>query len=63
MGRGSAEGCSGGQFEGQNNTVCPQSIREPLVLLVQSLGTVGPLKQPWLIRKEKHRHILCVKAE
>ena len=42
----------GGQFEGQNNIVGPQSIREPLFLLVQSVGTLGPLKQPCLIRKE-----------
>lgn len=34
MGRGLVEGYGGGQFEGQNNTPCPQSIREPLFQLV-----------------------------
>lgn len=51
-------GVLGGQFEGQNNIVCPQSIREPLFLLVRSQGTLGPLKQPRLIRKEKHKHVV-----
>jgi len=55
-------GVPGGRFEGQNNIVCPQSIREPLFLLVQSLGARGPLKQPWLIGKEKHKHITRFKA-
>lgn len=47
-----SRGGGGVQFEGQNNKLCPQSIRVPLFLSVQSVGTLGPLRELWLIRKE-----------